>query len=312
MGETPMLQKKQGCMIVIPNVPPVENKSDHNHSTCVPPVEKPHGRDAHATDKGRFHLRWGAKLPHWRQEGAIYAVTFRLADSVPKQVLKGWQQEREKLIQAAIKKEGQFSPAESDRLEVLFSDKVEQYLNNRNGACWMIRDDVAELVQNALLYFDGTRYDLFAWCVMPNHVHVVVRPSPTHSLESILHSWKSFTSKKIGELVDKTGPLWQSEYYDHLIRDEEDLIHAIEYVLNNPTVAGLNNWRWVSCTCFPPLENTSEVNQNRSTGVPPVEKAHGRDAQATEETRSHECDAERPPVENKSDQNRSTGVPPVE
>jgi REP element-mobilizing transposase RayT len=131
----------------------------------------------------------------------------------------------------------------------------------------MMREEVAELVQKALLHFDGTRYSLLAWCIMPNHVHVVVRPRPEHPLESILHSWKSYTSKEIGKLVGKTGMLWQPEYYDHLIRDEDDLIHAIEYVLNNPQAAGLKDWRWVG---------------SRSTGVSPVESSHGRDAHAKE------------------------------
>ncbi|MEI8383245.1 MAG: transposase [Planctomycetota bacterium] len=237
---------------------------DSKRGTGVSPVAGGHGRDAHATEG--FHIRQGANLPHWRQDGAIYAVTFRLADSVPKQVLEGWRIEREQLIQAAMQKSGQLSPAEADRLQVLFSEKVEAFLNQRQGACWMMRDDVAELVQNALLHFDGTRYDLFAWCVIPNHVHVVVRPRPEHSLESILHSWKSFTSRKIGQIVGKTGTIWQSEYYDHLIRDEDDLFHAMEYVLNNPQAAGLENWRWVG---------------HRSTGVPPVAGRHGRDAHAT-------------------------------
>jgi menaquinone-specific isochorismate synthase len=226
-------------------------------------VESSHGRDAHATEDasqhGRdaddtIHIRQGANLPHWRQDGAVYAVTFRLADSVPAQVLDGWQQEREQLVQAATKKDGKLTREEADRLRVLFTDKVEVFLNNRQGSCWMMRDDVAELVQKALLHFDGTRYDLLAWCVMPNHVHVVVWPRPEHSLESILHSWKSFTSRQIGKLVGKTGTVWQAEYYDHLIRDQEDLSHAIEYVLNNPLVAGLKNWRWVGSRCVSHVE----------------------------------------------------------
>lgn len=254
-----------------------------------------HGRDAHAT--GSFRIRRGANLPHWRQDGAIYAVTFRLADSVPKPVLEGWRIEREELVQAAIQKSGKLSTAEADRLQVLFSDKVEAYLNQRQGACWMMRDDVAELVQNALLHFDGSRYELFAWCVMPNHVHAVVRPRPGHSLESILHSWKSFTSKKIAGLVGLSGTVWQAEYYDHLIRDEEDLIHAMEYTLSKPEAAGLKNWRWVG---HRRLEESRAVlpvmpDADRSMGVPPmvpdlegehgldadVAGGHGRDAHAT-------------------------------
>ncbi len=149
----------------------------------------------------------------------------------------------------------------------------EAFLNQRQGACWMKREDVAELVQNALLHFDGERYDLWAWCVMPNHVHVVVRPRLGHSLESILHSWKSFTSKKIAGLVGHSGAVWQTEYYDHLIRDEEDLIHAMEYALGNPDAAGLKNWRWVGHRRLEESRtNVPPVPPDRSTGVSPVNR----------------------------------------
>lgn len=224
-----------------------------NRSTGVPPVSPPpadsspvnntHGQDADNT--GSFRIRRGASLPHWRQDGAIYAVTFRLADSVPKHVLDSWRLERERPVKTAIQESGQLTADESERLRILFSEKVEAYLNRRHGACWMKRNEVASVVQNALLHFDGSRYDLYTWCVMPNHVHVVVRPQPAYSLESIMHSWKSFTSKMIASIVGKTGVLWQTEYYDHLVRNEDDLIHAMEYVLNNPRVAGLVNWPWV-------------------------------------------------------------------
>ena len=120
-------------------------------------------------------------------------------------------------------------------------------------------DRVAALVANALLHFDGLRYSLAAWCVMPNHVHVVVQPfaSTTHTggthvprseLPDILHSWKSFTSKEANRLLQRSGDFWQPEYFDHLIRDESDFRHAVRYVLDNPIKAGLGNWKWVGLT----------------------------------------------------------------
>jgi len=79
---------------------------------------------------------------------------------------------------------------------------------------------------------------------MPNHVHVVVRPNPDHELMRIVHSWKSFSASRANILLGRRGAFWQPEYYDHLIRDEVELFHAIEYALNNPLAASLCDWPW--------------------------------------------------------------------
>ena len=121
-----------------------------------------------------------------------------------------------------------------------------------------MRDNrVAEIVANALHHFDRARYSLAAWCVMPNHVHVVIQPfaglistagTPVSltDLPDILHSWKSFTAKEANKLLRRSGEFWQAEYYDHLIRKEAEFRHAVRYVLNNPIKAGLKNWKWVA------------------------------------------------------------------
>jgi REP element-mobilizing transposase RayT len=100
-------------------------------------------------------------------------------------------------------------------------------------------------------FFDRQRYELRAWVVMPNHAHVVVWPMPGYTLSNILHSWKSFTSHKIGErLPKKVVPFWQSESYEHLIRDDEDLHRCCHYTLVNPVNARLcariEDWPWSS------------------------------------------------------------------
>jgi REP element-mobilizing transposase RayT len=105
---------------------------------------------------------------------------------------------------------------------------------------------VAALVRDALRFFDGERYDLYAWCIMPNHVHVVVQPRPGFGLTDILHSWKSFSGSKANQLLGRQGEFWQAESFDHLIRDESDLKNQIRYVQENPEKAGLKDWRFVS------------------------------------------------------------------
>ena len=89
------------------------------------------------------------------------------------------------------------------------------------------------------------RYRLLAWCVMPNHVHVVVKIFPGHTLSDVIHSWKSFSAKHANRALRLRGAFWQREYYDHLIRDQGELDRAIRYVAANPEKAKLEQWRWV-------------------------------------------------------------------
>ena len=208
-------------------------------------------------------LRYGAYLPHLSADDGIYAVTFRLADSLPQAVLKAWIEERHEIIQAESRIEKGLSATQSKQLQKLFSERIERYLDAGAGECWMNQPVIADLVENALKYFNGSRYELLAWCVMPNHVHVVVQSFLDYELSSILHSWKSYSAHQANKLLSRTGEFWQPEPYDHLIRDEEDLEHSIEYVLSNPAAAGLTNWRWVGVA-----DNIASI-LTRGSGVPP-------------------------------------------
>lgn len=191
-------------------------------------------------------IRQGSYLPHWTKGASIYSVTFRLSDSLPISVVESWIAERDNIIQTARQMNRPLSREENKRLRYLFSEKVDKHMDAGHGACWMKQDEVAGIAAGALQHFDGQRYYLFAWCVMPNHVHVVVQPRPGHELPEILHSWKSFTANQANKALKRTGTFWQPEYYDHLIRDERDLAHSIQYVLDNPARARLTHWKWVS------------------------------------------------------------------
>lgn len=193
-----------------------------------------------------LHIRRGAYLPHWQKEGAVYSATFRLADSLPQSVIDAWREERDAIIRHAEASKRPLSLQEEKRLDVLFSERIDKFLDSGYGACWMNRDDVAGLVADALRHFKGERYRLLAWCVMPNHVHVLFQPLPPRELPEILHSWKSFTSNGANRMLDRTGPFWQTESYDHLIRDNADLAHAYSYILANPAKAGLKDWKWAA------------------------------------------------------------------
>ena len=125
---------------------------------------------------------------------------------------------------------------------------AERWLDSGLGDCYLRDSRVAKIVADAIRRFDGKRYQLLAWCVMPNHVHVVFAPLRTHKLEAILHSWKSFSAQRANQILRRTGRFWQREYFDHLVRSEASLRKFVDYVKKNPERAGLRDWPWVSTT----------------------------------------------------------------
>ncbi|MDB5323130.1 MAG: dinG [Phycisphaerales bacterium] len=229
--------------------------------TGVPPVPAP--------TKERLIKKQGAHLPHWTKSGSVYAITFRLADSMPKHVLAAWRSERDAIIQNAKQQGRALTTTEDQRLRDLFSEKVETFLDNGAGECLLKYPQIAAIVAEAIKKFDGDRYRLLAWCVMPNHVHVVLQPAKRQPLSKILHSWKSFTAHEANRLLAREGEFWGEEYYDHLIRDVKDLQHAIEYAWSNPEQCGLENWQW--------RERYDEITRALTDG----EGEHGRDARDT-------------------------------
>src|SRR5688572_11341693 len=101
------------------------------------------------------------------------------------------------------------------------------------GSCVLARPEVAALVQEALLHFEGVRYALRSWSIMPNHVHVIFTTGARFALSDILHSWKSFTSNEINRLLGLRGALWERESFNHLIRSDWDLGRFVRYVEQN-------------------------------------------------------------------------------
>lgn len=191
-------------------------------------------------------------LPHWERQGATYFVTFRLADALPQSVLASFEAERQALL-ARARAGGKSLPDDDQaRLNQLFSTSIQRYLDNGVGACHLANPAIADIVAQALRHFRGSRYYLYAWCIMPNHVHAVLEPIHPYTLASVLHSWKSFTANQTHQVLGSQGTFWQREYYDHLIRDERALWRAIEYIIQNPLKANLQDWRWVEVSLLPP------------------------------------------------------------
>ncbi len=196
-----------------------------------------------------FHFR--GVLPHLKREGATYFVTFRLAGTLPREVLMRFKAERNSILQHAVAAKRPLTWGEQEDLFRWYSERVDSYLDCGRGECYLRRPDCAGLTASALTFFEGERYELRSWAVMPNHVHVVVWPKPPNTLSKILHSWKSYTAHEINKLLpNKVVPLWQNESYDHLVRDDEDFNRCISYTRMNPVKARLcaeaHEWPWSS------------------------------------------------------------------
>lgn len=173
--------------------------------------------------------RWRSRgyLPHFESSTAPQSLIFRLAGSLPTPVLAQLEQELADMPKAK---------ADMERRK-----RIEKWLDQGKGVCWLAEPKIAKVVADAILHLDGARYELHAWVVIPNHVHVLFSPFATSTLAAVTHSLKSFTAKEANRRLGRTGPFWQREYYDRAIRHLEHFRTEVAYIEANPVKAGLCN-----------------------------------------------------------------------
>ena len=180
-------------------------------------------------------------LPHRDHPGILQTITYRLADSLP-----AIQLDR---IEAALRTT---PPHLLDRER---RRRMEQWLDAGHGSCLLRRPDAADLVVDTWRHFAGRRYDLIAWVVMPNHVHVLIRAYDEVALGTIVQSWKSYTGRRIAAMTATSegggaGGVWMRDYWDQFVRDERHFAAAVDYIHRNPVTAGLaerpEDWPWSS------------------------------------------------------------------
>jgi REP element-mobilizing transposase RayT len=211
------------------------------------------GAREEAANSLRSGIHTRGYLPHVKREGAAYFVTFRLADSLPKEVLLEYEREKAERLRRLndFAKRGETINDSEAEIARDFHRKMERYLDRGTGVCHLRRPDIAELVANAMRHFHESRYLLHEWVVMPNHAHAIVWPMPNHLLSGILKSWKQFTSRRAKKILGMgEEAFWQPESYDHWIRSDEEKARISRYIRNNPVTAGLctnpEDWRWSS------------------------------------------------------------------
>jgi REP element-mobilizing transposase RayT len=174
------------------------------------------------------------RLPHWQQKGAVYFITFRLADAVPTRLLKQWQDDRDAWLR--------FHPEPwSEEIEreyhQRFSGEIERWLDAGHGSCLLRRPECAQIVAETVRHFEDQRVVMISFAVMPNHVHALFVQNPEWPLEKLTQSWKRFAARQINKLLDRFGNLWQRDYFDRLVRDEEPFANCVRYIRRNPEKA---------------------------------------------------------------------------
>jgi REP element-mobilizing transposase RayT len=173
-------------------------------------------------------------LPHFDPGEIAQFITIRLADSLPQNLLEQWRQE---LDHGKVK-------------DVDLRRRIELYLDQGYGSCFLKDERVAKMVQDNLAHFDGVNYKLHAWVVMPNHLHYLVTPREGYALSEIVHSCKSFTAHEANRILDRKGRFWFPEPFDRYIRNYDHFQKTISYIESNPVKAGLcekpSDWRFSS------------------------------------------------------------------
>jgi REP element-mobilizing transposase RayT len=197
-------------------------------------------------------------LPHIQPRGAAFLVNFRLADSLPSEVMEKLKVETDEL-EISLLKIGDFEERRrvKDREQRRLFGKWDDALHKtQSGPFWLKDESIAEIVANSIRYHDGEWFDVLAYCIMPNHAHVVLTPyenteTADCSITKIMHNIKRNSAKLANEALGRTGRFWQHESYDHFARDEAELERIVKYVIYNPAKAGLvddwSKWKWTYC-----------------------------------------------------------------
>jgi len=197
------------------------------------------------------------RLPHWSQAGAITFVTWRTWDSLPEKVIRQWQDERAAwLRKQGIDAEGpdwqahvrRLGPALENEFRHMLADRWNDHLDDCHGACVLRRPELSKIVADGLHHFDGDRYELTDFVVMPNHVHVLAAFPRSEAMLDQCESWKHYTATKINRVLGRKGRFWQQDGFDHLVRSEAQFEYLRAYIANNPIKARLkpNEYRLYS------------------------------------------------------------------
>ena len=235
---------------------PPQSKREHLHRLIASKQQwsEPLTDSAKAREFKGWHER--GYLPHCDQPGLVQFITFRLWDSMPASRLGEW----EHLLSINTRSDAPRSGAQNivSREQRI---KLEEYLDRSLGECFLRDPRIATLVEQAICFHHGRRFELLAWVVMPNHVHALIQVGQT-PLMRIVQNWKSIAAVESNKLLGRTGRFWQPDYWDRHMRDTEQTVKAVRYIENNPMKANLchipEDWPFSSARFRDP--QTQELN----------------------------------------------------
>jgi REP element-mobilizing transposase RayT len=193
--------------------------------SSAPPTRMTLAKDAHQTELRAAGWHSRGYLPHFDGRALPQFITLHLADSVPKAVIERWKQE--------------LGTRNSSEDKILLQGRIEKYADRGYGKAFLKDHRLAEMFQETLLRDDGKKYQLTAWVVMPNHLHVLATRFEIYTLSDIMQSFKSLTSHKANKILRRSGQFWMPDYFDRYIRTEEHYTKTVEYIENNPVKARL-------------------------------------------------------------------------
>jgi REP element-mobilizing transposase RayT len=194
-------------------------------------------------------ITYRRNLPHVHPDGFPLFITFRLADSLPKEIILNLKEERERTLKSTADSFERYS------IEEGYFERYDEYLDRcASGPRWLENHEVAKVVANKISDMDNLRYKLFAYCIMPNHVHLIIEPyqvqqlkhrgkSVNYPVTETMRLLKGSTARECNIALKRNGSFWQHESYDHFIRSEKEFERTIKYVLHNPVKAGsVQDW----------------------------------------------------------------------
>ena len=173
----------------------------------------------------------GNKLPHWNQVGCVQFVTFRLADSLPQSKLLEY---KEMKIRWECENPKPWDEQTQQRYNDTFTPTVDKWIDAGYGSCMLKDSKVRDSLSNVMMHFDGERYTVHAYVIMPNHVHALLTPMPGNTIQKIVGSWKQYATNEFKKYMDIKGSVWEHECFDHLIRNADYFSKTLLYIMNNP------------------------------------------------------------------------------
>ena len=174
--------------------------------------------------------KWG-NLPHWQQLDTLQFVTLRLGDSLPQQAIREIKKYQESLI---IHHPLPWDAETSQQFSDLIGRYEAQLLDNGYGSCLLKEPTLRRWVSDAINHMDGQKADIYAYVIMPNHIHILLCPFPGIRLNQLIGSLKSYSSHNINKTINRTGSIWNTEFHDRMIRSLDHFNYCIEYIRRNP------------------------------------------------------------------------------